>query len=109
MLKSPESFNLGDLLKLSKGEEESKGRENTSLLADSFEAFIGALFLDQGAEAVSDFLTAVLLPKSRVFSVKKALKDSKVCFRNQYKPEIKPHPFIKSLKRKDRLTRSYLL
>ena len=40
-------LSFGKLLKLSKGEEESKGRENTSLLADCFEAFIGALFLDR--------------------------------------------------------------
>src|SRR4051794_24210922 len=40
-------LNFGDNLLLSKGEEESKGRQNQSLLADCYEAFIGALFLDQ--------------------------------------------------------------
>src|SRR5690348_16571156 len=42
------SLDFGKYLRLSKGEEEAKGRENQSLLADSFESFIGALFLDQG-------------------------------------------------------------
>jgi ribonuclease-3 len=41
-------LDFGNYLQLSKGEEESRGRQNQSLLADSFEAFIGALFLDQG-------------------------------------------------------------
>ncbi|MEK7186062.1 MAG: ribonuclease III, partial [Patescibacteria group bacterium] len=91
-------LNLGDLLKLSKGEEESKGRENTSLLADSFEAFIGALFLDQGAEAVSDFLTAVLLPKAEFFLSKKALKDSKSLLQESIQAKNQTSPVYKVIK-----------
>ena len=68
---------LGSLLKLSKGEEESKGRQNQSLLADCFEAFIGALFIDQGIEAVSDFLNLILLPKSDEIVKNKSFKDPK--------------------------------
>lgn len=67
---------LGKLLKLSKGEEQLKGRENKSLLADSFEALIGALFIDQGIAAVTDFLTEVLLPKAEKLA-DKTLKDAK--------------------------------
>ena len=85
-------LNFGKLLKLSKGEEESKGRENTSLLADCFEAFIGALFLDQGIEKVSDFMTQVLLPKAQTYSSKKALKDTKSLLQEiiQAKKQISP-------------------
>src|SRR6266566_5222152 len=54
---------FGEQLHLSKGEEESKGRENESILANTFEAVIGALFLDQGVEAVHSFLQATLIPK----------------------------------------------
>ncbi len=54
---------LGTYLKLSKGEEESHGRENQSLLADCYEAFIGALFMDQGLEAATDFIAQTLFPK----------------------------------------------
>ena len=68
---------FGNLLKLSKGEEESKGRENQSLLADCFEAFIGALFLDQGTDAVEEFLINSLLPNTEVLIKKKSLKDPK--------------------------------
>src|SRR5476651_363444 len=39
---------FGQHLLLSKGEEESKGRENESILANTFESFIGSLFIDQG-------------------------------------------------------------
>src|SRR3989339_1242022 len=50
------TLGFGELLFLSKGEEEGGGRNNISLLADSFEAFLGALYLDQGLTAVVAFL-----------------------------------------------------
>jgi len=56
------NLGFGDLLFLSKGEEEGGGRNNISLLADSFEAFLGALFLDQGLASAQAFLTAHLFP-----------------------------------------------
>lgn len=70
-------LSFGTLLKLSKGEEESKGRQNQSLLADSFEAFIGALFLDQGFEAVEKFLQETIIVKAKALAVKRTLKDPK--------------------------------
>jgi ribonuclease-3 len=70
-------LNFGEYLKLSKGEEESKGRQNQSLLADSFEAFVGALFLDSGIKAASAFLEKVLLPKAEELVKNKNLKDPK--------------------------------
>jgi ribonuclease-3 len=68
---------FGNYLKLSKGEEESKGRQNQSLLADCFEAFIGALFIDQGVDAVSEFLSVVLLPKADEIVKGTSFKDPK--------------------------------
>ncbi|WP_122646186.1 ribonuclease III [Enterococcus mediterraneensis] len=50
-------------IKLGKGEERSGGRTRPSLLCDLFEAFLGALYLDQGLEAVEKFLTHVVFPK----------------------------------------------
>lgn len=47
---------LGDLLFLSRGEEDSGGRTNQSLLADTFEALLGAIFLDQGIDEARTFL-----------------------------------------------------
>ena len=54
---------FGDYLYLSRGEEKSGGRSNISLLADTFEAFLGALYLDQGLTPVRAFLTRVILPR----------------------------------------------
>ncbi len=55
---------LGEELFLSKGEEDGGGRENPYLLANTFEALVGALFLDQGAEAAEEFVRRELLYKA---------------------------------------------
>lgn len=43
-------LHLGDLLLMAKGEVVAGGRERATLLADAFEAMIGAIYLDQGLE-----------------------------------------------------------
>lgn len=53
-------LNLGNYLYLSKGEEAGGGRTNYSLLADVFEAVLGAIYLDQGLEAVNKVLAKYL-------------------------------------------------
>lgn len=40
---------------LGRGEEQSNGRERISLLCDVFEAFIGAIYLDQGIQVLKVF------------------------------------------------------
>ena len=51
---------LNDYLRLGKGEADAGGRGRTSMLADAFEAILGALYLDQGLDAVRDFLGQLL-------------------------------------------------
>ncbi|MBP9814655.1 ribonuclease III [Candidatus Woesebacteria bacterium] len=71
------TLHLGDMLLLSRGEESSGGRQNISLLADSFEALLGALYLDQGVEAATTFLTNVLFPKTEAIIETKSYVDYK--------------------------------
>lgn len=52
------SLDLGEYLLLGRGEEQSGGRQKNSILADSFEAVIAALYLDSGLSQVS----AIVLP-----------------------------------------------
>lgn len=54
---------FGKLILLGKGEELTGGRERPALLADVFEAFIGALYLDKGIEVVIRFLEKTVFPK----------------------------------------------
>jgi ribonuclease-3 len=56
-------LHFGKLILLGKGEELTGGRERPALLADVFEAFIGALFLDKGIDTVIEFLEKVVFPK----------------------------------------------
>ncbi len=51
-----EKLNFGKYMYLGKGEDLTGGRTRPAMLADVFEAFIGALYLDQGLEAVRAFL-----------------------------------------------------
>lgn len=89
------SLGFGEYLKLSKGEEDSKGRENQSLLADSFEAYIGSLLLDQGINVTRDFLIEVFTPmtdtivKSRSFKDPKSLLQEHAQGRKQNSPVYK--------------------
>ncbi|MFC5734948.1 ribonuclease III [Cytobacillus gottheilii] len=56
-------LSFGELILLGKGEEMTGGRSRPALLADVFEAFIGALYLDQGIDTVVDFLEKAVFPK----------------------------------------------
>src|SRR3954462_15746469 len=56
-------LNFGRFILLGKGEELTGGRARPALLADVFEAFIGALFLDKGIDTVVDFLEKYVFPK----------------------------------------------
>lgn len=70
------TLNLGAKLYLSKGEEETGGRENPSLLANTVEAIIGALFLDKGVNTSEKFIEKYLLSGIEE-KLAKPLKDPK--------------------------------
>ncbi len=71
---------LGELLMLSRGEEASGGRTNVSLLADCFEALLGAIFLDSNVDAVRKFLETFLFPSAAEIVEKKSYVDYKSQF-----------------------------
>ncbi len=56
-------LNLGIYLKMSKGEEQTGGRTNASLLANTVEALIGAIYLDQGFTASRHFAQKYIFVK----------------------------------------------
>lgn len=56
LVRFAESLEFGKYVLLGKGEELTGGRTRPALLADVFESFIGALYLDQGLEAATKFL-----------------------------------------------------
>ena len=63
LVKFANQLKFGDFLLLGRGEEHTGGRNRPALLADVFEAYIGALYLDQGVEIVVSFLEKTVFPK----------------------------------------------
>jgi len=60
LAKASQRLNLGDFLRFGRGEEKSGGRQKNALLADVFEAITGAVFVDGGLEAATEFLCHAL-------------------------------------------------
>ena len=56
------SLDLGKWLRLGKGEEVTGGRDKASILADTMEAIIGAVYLDRGLEGVSVMVRTLFDP-----------------------------------------------
>src|SRR3989344_3408345 len=61
LAKLARKLSLGKYLYLSKGEEESQGRDNDSILANTFEALIGAIYLELGFAEAQKFLERTVL------------------------------------------------
>lgn len=53
-------LNVGECLRLGRGEEKTRGREKSAVLADAFEAIVAALFLDGGLDTTREFLRRFL-------------------------------------------------
>jgi ribonuclease III len=53
---------LGTFLLIGKGEEQTGGREKASILANAFEAVLGALFLEGGFQAAMTFIDRIFQP-----------------------------------------------
>lgn len=60
--KAAKNLHLGKFLKLSKGEELSGGRDNPQLMANTYEALIGAIYLEDGMEEAQKFVMETLIP-----------------------------------------------
>ena len=57
-------LNLGEHLRLGKGEEKTGGREKPALLADALEAVVAAVYLDAGLPASREFVKRALLDEA---------------------------------------------
>lgn len=62
LAKLAREFGLGDMIRMARGEEDSGGRNRKTNLCNTFEAVIGALYLDDGIETVNDFVVPLLEP-----------------------------------------------
>ena len=58
---------VGEAVLLGKGEEQSGGREKTSILADAMEAVLGAVYLDRGLDVARQVIERVFWPRMEAY------------------------------------------
>jgi|UniRef100_A0A7C4KI61 ribonuclease-3 len=68
---------LGAAMRLGKGESQAGGRDRPALLCDTFEALIGAIYLDQGIDAVREFIAPMLEEASDRILATHSIEDPK--------------------------------
>jgi ribonuclease-3 len=71
------NIGMNDYLLLSKGEAKDNGKARQYILANTYEALVGAMYLDQGYEITNKFITKTLLPKTAEIVNKKLWRDAK--------------------------------
>jgi ribonuclease-3 len=74
---------LGDYLLLSKGEAKDMGKARQYILANTFEAVVGAIYLDQGYEVTHGFLEKYLFSKLEKIVNEKLWIDAKSLFQEK--------------------------
>lgn len=86
------SLDLGNYLMLSRGEDKGGGRTRKTLLANVFEALLGAIYLDQGYDAAEKFVNDNVVIKLEDILKSKSYLDPKSSFQEiaQEKQGITP-------------------
>ncbi len=98
LAKAASKLNLGEYLKLSKGEESSGGRASIQLLANTYEALLGAVYLDGGLEMAQKMVERTLLPNFRDELKIGPPKDAKSALQEITQERFKKSPYYKILK-----------
>lgn len=83
-------LHLDQYVQLGRGEELSGARNRDSLLEDLWEAFIGALYLDQGQEVVMKFLSEIMFTK-----IDEGFYDQFVDYKSKLQEHLQRHGSVK--------------
>jgi ribonuclease-3 len=70
-------IDLGEVMRLGRGEVQGGGRDRDGLLCDTFEALVGAYFIDSGVDAVRKFIDPLLETTSEDILVNRKIEDAK--------------------------------
>jgi ribonuclease-3 len=89
---------LGELIRMSKGEEATGGRSRQYILADVFESFIGAIYIDQGFETAKQFIVENLYFKIQNIVKSRSDIDPKSKLQELAQEKFKETPFYKVVK-----------
>jgi len=92
LAKIAREINLGSFLIMGKGEELSGGRDRTSILANSFEAVIGAVYLDSGLKTCRKFVLSFLKKEIERIDSMSYLRDPKTTLQEYVQKKYKERP-----------------
>lgn len=98
LAKIAEELGFGDFLLLSQGEEKEKGRSRHYILANTFEAFIGASYLDQRLDFCKDFIEKHLIKELPAIIKGGSFKDAKSRFQEEAQEKTGITPVYKVIK-----------
>ena len=98
LAKISQESGFNDFLLLSGGEEKEKGKARQYILSNTFEAFIGALYLDLGLKICQDFIEKYLLKELPIIIKEELFKDAKSFFQEKTQEKIGTAPTYKVLK-----------
>jgi ribonuclease-3 len=93
-----QELGFNDFLLLSKGEAKELGKARQYILANTFEAFIGALYLDSGYDSAEKFINSYLLLKLSEIIQKKLYKDAKSHFQEEAQEKVGITPVYEVIK-----------
>jgi ribonuclease III len=86
------SLDLGRVLLLGKGEEQSGGRGKASILADALEAVFGAVYLDRGLDAARELIERLFRPRLEAYVRGEGDRDYKTILQELASQEIRSMP-----------------
>lgn len=89
---------MNDFLLLSKGEAKDTGKARQYILANTYEAYVGAVYLDQGYATSEKFILDTLVPKIDEIVSKKLFRDAKSFIQEQAQEHENVTPSYKVLK-----------
>lgn len=92
------TLGMNDYLLLSKGEAKDTGKARQIILANTFEAIVGALYLDQKYEGAEVFIKQQLLPLTEEIVEKELWKDAKSFLQEKAQEEMGVTPTYKVLR-----------
>jgi len=100
LAKVAREINLGNFLLMGKGEELNGGRDRTSILANSFEALIGAVYLDRGIKDCRNFILTLLKKDIERIDRMTYLRDPKTTLQEYVQKKYKERPVYEIVEEK---------
>jgi len=86
------NLQIDKVLLLGKGEDLSGGRTKKTILADAFEALIGALYLDSGYKAAFDFVSRCINPEIKNVAINNFHRDYKSILQEYCQQNFRCYP-----------------